>query len=101
VLAALHDLETGRALWTYNVRITLPGAGPNIPELSDDGRFALVLLPPSDTLPRSHVGLLSMRDGSVQQIFPVERVISIGFARGSDRLWIRSDNGVTGVYALN
>jgi hypothetical protein len=99
-LAALHDLETGRAVWVYDVRITLPGGNSYFPALSDDGRYALIGVPPTVRLSRSQVGLISTRDGSLQQTFPIDRAVAVGFARGSDRLWIHSENGVTAVYAL-
>jgi hypothetical protein len=100
VLAAYHDLETGRAIWTYRVRITVPGIGwyPT-PALSDDGRYALIGLPPSDSTDQNSVALVSTSDGSVQQQFRGGSKIAIGFGRGSRQLWIH-DRGLTAVYAL-
>ena len=101
VLAALHDLETGRAIWTHRVRITIPGLAYPIPELSDDGRYALIGLPPTNETIPYDLALISMRDGSVKQRFPVAEggKPTTGFARGSRRMWINI-SGLTTVYAL-
>jgi hypothetical protein len=100
VLAALHDIESGRAIWTYRVRITVPGSDYPVPALSDDGRYALIGLPPSDRAPENSVALISARDGTVQQVFRTsDYKVAMGFGRGSQRMWIH-DRGLTAVYAL-
>ena len=101
VLAALYDLDTGRTIWTHRVRITSPGLEYPTPELSDDGRYALIGLPPNNEPIPYDLALISMRDGSVQQRFPVAEggKPTMGFARGSRRMWINI-SGLTTVYTL-
>ena len=100
VLAALHDLETGATLWSYRARSTNVDQYAR-PELSDDGQYALIGLPASGTPPKYSIALLSPRDGSVQQLFRLERESTMGFARNSRSIWITEwGGGITAVYSL-
>ena len=98
VVAALHDLSTGRALWT--VRATVRRPTPSItPAVSDDGSYALIALP--YTGPHSQIALISMDDGRIVQTFrsPGPGFLNIGFLQGGRGAWVHSD-GMTALYDL-
>ena len=77
-IAALHDLETGRQIWKIRAAVNRPSQ-VGVPAISDDGRYALVALPPDQ--PRSPIALVSMNDGKVVQTLPSpgESLNSMGF----------------------
>lgn len=98
VIAALHDLETGRQLWDVRATVYRTTSYPN-PAISDDGRYALVGLPYKDA--HSQIALISMDDGKIVQTFrsPSEIALSMGFLQGGRGVWTHS-NGVTVLYDL-
>ena len=105
VLAALHDLETGRELWTIRATATNDYEFP-MPAISQDGRYALVGLMPERTNVR--IALVSMDDGKVVQTIPVPGGIyvtgsygayAMGFARDGRTVWT-SALGLTALYDL-
>ena len=96
VIAALHDLETGRRLWEVRATVPRTGSYPN-PAISDDGRYALVGLPS-----HSQLALISMDDGKIVQTFPSPgqgEPDSIGFFQGGRGVWIHR-YGATVLYKL-
>jgi hypothetical protein len=99
VIAALHDLETGRKIWDIRAIVHRPALFPN-PAISDDGRYAVVGLPYNG--PHSQIALISMDDGKIVQTFRSPAQVSlnsIGFLQGGHGVWIHSD-GVTVLYDL-
>jgi hypothetical protein len=99
VIAALHDLETGRQLWDVRAIVYQNALYPN-PAISDDGRYALVGLPSKG--PRSQIAVISMDDGKIVQTFwsPGQgQLNSIGFLQGGRGVWMHSE-GVTVLYDL-
>jgi hypothetical protein len=99
VIAALHDLETGRQLWDVRATVYRNALYPN-PAISGDGRYALVGLPYKDA--HAEIALISMDDGKIVQTFrsPGEGALnSIGFLEGGRGVWIHS-NGATVLYDL-
>ncbi|MDB5599719.1 MAG: hypothetical protein JWN71_1763 [Xanthobacteraceae bacterium] len=99
VIAALHDLETGRQLWEIRETVYRTELYPN-PAISDDGRYALVGLPYNP--PDSKVALISMAEGSIVQTFqsPGQGLPnSLGFFQGGHGVWVHS-HGVTALYSI-
>jgi hypothetical protein len=99
VIAALHDLETGRQLWDVRAIVYQNALYPN-PAISDDGRYALVGLPSNGS--HSQIALISMDDGKIVQTFSSPGQVqlnSIGFLQGGRGLWMHSE-GVTVLYDL-
>lgn len=98
VIAALHDLETGRQLWEVRATVHRTALYPN-PAISDDGRYALIGLPYNG--PDSQIALISMDDGKIVQTFrsPGYTLNSIGFLQGGRGVWMHGD-GVTDLYEL-
>jgi hypothetical protein len=102
ILAALHDLTTGQALWTIRATAVDDYEFPT-PAISQDGRYALVGLMPQRTNPQ--IALVSMDDGTVVQTFPVPGGIyvtgsyAMGFVRGGRAVWT-SALGLTALYEL-
>ena len=89
-IAALHDLETGRQIWKIRATVNRPSQVPT-PAISDDGRYALVALPPDQ--PRSPIALISMNDGKVVQTLPSppgSGLDSMGFLQGGRTVWTHS-----------
>lgn len=97
-IAALHDLETGRQIWKIRAAVNRPSQVAT-PAISDDGRYALVALPPDQ--PRSPIALISMNDGKVVQTLPSpgESVDSMGFLPGGRTVWTHS-RGLTAFYDI-
>ena len=95
VIAALHDLETGRQIWS--IRATGDRASEHPAHaLSDDGRYALVWLPSAP--PRSLNALISMNDGKIVQTLPSPGgLYSMGFLHGGRTVWTHGQ-GVTAFY---
>jgi hypothetical protein len=96
IVAALHDLETGRALWSIRATATNDYEFP-APAISPDGRYALVALMPQGDRPR--IGLLSMTDGAIVQTLPAPAgsTYAMGFARGGRAVWTQGYS-VTALY---
>jgi hypothetical protein len=106
VLAALHELETGRVLWTIRATAINDYEFP-MPAISPDGRYALVGLMPERTSVR--IALIAMDDGRIVQTVPVPGGIyvtgshgayAMGFARGGRTVWT-SALGLTALYELD
>jgi hypothetical protein len=97
VLLALHDIGTGRELWTIRATAVHDFQFP-APVLSPDGRMALVGLMPTEGIPP--IGLVSTQDGKVLQKLPAPGGrYAIGFARGGQIVWTHA-NGLTAFYEL-
>jgi WD40 repeat protein len=97
VLAALHDLDTGRALWSIRATATRDHEFP-APAISEDGRYALVgLMPRDDSV---QIALIAMNDGRIVQTLPAPGgAYTMGFARGGRTVWTHA-YGVTALYNL-
>jgi hypothetical protein len=99
VIAALHDLSTGRALWTIRAIIQQPNSSIT-PAISDDGRYAFIAFPYNGG--HSQIALVSMDDGRTVQTVrsPAQGSIhSIGFLQGGRGVWVHSE-GMTALYDL-
>lgn len=88
-IAALHDLETGRQIWSIRATVNRASQVP-APAISDDGRYALVALPPDP--PRSPIALISMNDGKIVQTLPSPGggLDAMGFLQGGRTMWTHS-----------
>jgi hypothetical protein len=95
VWAALYDLRSGRVLWTVEGRAETFGAGTAAPVIRDDGRYAILQLPPGAE--GQALALVDMRNGAILQRFP--SVMSFGFTRGGRTLWLEY-GGLLAFYAL-
>lgn len=97
ILAALHDLETGKPVWT--IRATVNADYEFLaPAISDNGRFALVGLVPNDT--GTLIGVVSMIDGKIVQTLPAPGGdYAMGFACGGRTVWTHA-NGLTALYDI-
>lgn len=98
VVAALHDLRTGRLLWS------VPGTAERFtaypaPAVSPDGRFAIVGVPASDPFPRA--ALISLKDGKVLQTFraPTGSAYTVGFNGRGRGFWM-SAGGLVVLYEI-
>jgi len=83
-LAELHDLDSGKVIWTMRERVKIK-VELSRPAISPDGRFALVAFPAGD-----HVGaaVVGMEDGRVRQELPSGGPrFTFGFARGGQTAW--------------
>jgi hypothetical protein len=99
VLAALHDVETGRLLWSIRATADNDFEFPT-PAISPDGRYALVgLMPEAGKAPR--IALVAMNDGTVVQTLPPPSgaQYSMGFAQSGRVVWTHS-SGLTALYAV-
>jgi hypothetical protein len=95
VLAALHDVDTGRELWTMRATAVHDFGFP-APSISPDGRTALVGLMPTEGIPP--IGLISAQDGKILQTLPAPgRTYAMGFARGGRAVWTNADE-LTALY---
>jgi hypothetical protein len=95
VLLALHDVETGRELWTIRATAVRHFAFP-APAISPDGRTALVGLMPTEGVPP--IGLISMQDGTILQTLPAPGgPYAMGFACGGRTVWTHAI-GLTALY---
>ena len=96
VLASLHDLGSGAAIW--NIRATVEDAQDYpVPAISPDGRYALIgLVPPNYT---QGIGLVSMKDGRIVQTIPWRLGLNdtIGFSQAGHMVWFQS-GAVTALY---
>ena len=98
ILAAVHDLGTGRALWTIRATVTADYEFPT-PAISQNGRYALVGLVPADARPL--IALVSMDDGKIVQTFPAPGGdYAMGFVRDGRSVWTHA-YGLTALYDLN
>jgi hypothetical protein len=98
ILAAVHDLGTGQALWTIRATATADYEFPT-PAISQNGRYALVGLMPADARPL--IALVFMDDGKIVQTFPSPGGnYAMGFVRGGRGVWTHA-YGVTALYDLN
>lgn len=95
VLAAMHDLENGRLLWSiratvsYNYEVAFPAISP-------DGRFALIELPPEGARPL--IALVALEDGKTIQTLPSPGgPFAMGFVRGGQSIWTHA-HGLTALY---
>jgi hypothetical protein len=97
VLAALHDLDTGRALWSIRATATASYEFPT-PAIGEDGRYALVGLMPRERGPQ--IALIAMNDGRIVQTLPAPGGdYAMGFARGGRAVWTHA-YGLTALYNL-
>jgi hypothetical protein len=95
VLAAMHDLATGRLLWRIRATVTTDHKFPT-PAISPDARFALVGLVPDGAGPQ--IALVKLEDGSIVQIIPAPGgEYTMGFARAGLSVWIHA-YGLTALY---
>jgi hypothetical protein len=96
VLAALHDVTTGRELWTIRARVTNDLEFPT-PAISPDGRYALVGLVPDK---RPLIALIAMDSGEIVQRLPAPGgAYAFGFANGGRTLWTHA-YGLTALYEV-
>jgi hypothetical protein len=108
VLAALHDLATGRELWAIRATAVNDHEFP-MPAISPDGRYALIGLmprPPSAEMAQissathASIALIAMDDGSIVQTFPAPGGdYAMGFVRGGRAVWAHA-YGLTALYDL-
>jgi hypothetical protein len=95
VLAAMHDLATGRPLWNIRATVITDYEFPT-PAISPDARFALVGLVPDGTLPQ--IALVKLEDGSIVQTIPAPGGdYAMGFARAGLSVWTHA-HGLTALY---
>ncbi len=93
VVAALHDLKTGKALWTLNATASHPSGYP-APAISHDAKFAIIGMPEERNVPR--FALISLRDGRILRTL---RGVwnsghAIGFTNDGRRFWISGGSSV-------
>jgi hypothetical protein len=97
VLAALHDLKTGREIWALRATAIADFEFPS-PAISPDGRYAMVGLMPGDVRPL--IALISMNDGKTVQTLPAPGgAYAMGFANEGRTAWTHA-YGVTALYDL-
>lgn len=96
VWAALHDATTGAVIWQMKDIATQFGSGFP-PEISSDGRLALMTLPARVKDP-TNLALVSMADGSILQRFKAAE--NFGFTGDGKALWIER-GGVYAIYVLS
>ena len=98
VLVALHDVETGRELWTMRATAVRDFGFP-APSISPDGRTALVGLMPTEGIPP--IGLLSAQDCKILQTLPAPGgAYAMGFTRGGRAVWTNAE-GLTALYEFH
>lgn len=85
--ASLHEVETGRLLWTLPWRFDRHDRLGNF-ALSPDGRLALIELVSRTERYKGLIAVVSMRDGKVLQTLSPRGEISMGFAAGGKVAWI-------------
>jgi hypothetical protein len=91
----MHDVATGRLLWSIRATVTEDYAFPT-PAISPDVRFALVGLVPDGALP--HIALVRLEDGSIVQTIPAPGGdYAMGFARAGLSVWTHA-YGLTALY---
>lgn len=93
VWAALHDTVTGGVIWQIEGAATRMGADYRAPEISPDGRLALIALPGAEP----DLALVKMTDGAILQTFTGAE--NFGFIRDGTALWI-DRGGSMSVYSL-
>ncbi len=97
VLAALHDLGSGRELWSIRATVTNDYEFPT-PAISQDGRYALVGLVPTDARPL--IALIAMQSGEIVQTLPAPGGdYAMGFVRDGRTVWTHA-HGVTALYDM-
>jgi hypothetical protein len=95
VIAAMHDLENGRLLWSIRATVSYSYEVP-APAISPDGRFALIALPPESARPL--IALVGLEDGRIVQTIPSPGGYSaMGFVRGGQSVWTHA-HGLTALY---
>jgi hypothetical protein len=95
VLAALHDLEDGRLLWSIRATVTRDYEFP-APAISPDARFTLIGLVPEGA--RALIALVAIEDGKIVQTIPSPGgSYAMGFARGGLSVWTHA-HGLTALY---
>ncbi|ANW04305.1 PD40 domain-containing protein [Bradyrhizobium icense] len=95
VIAAMHDLEDGRLLWSIRATVSYKYEGPP-PAISPDGRFALIELPPEGDRPL--IALVALEDGRIVQTIPAPSgYFGMGFARDGQSVWTHA-HGLTALY---
>jgi hypothetical protein len=89
VIAALHELSTGKAIWTRTATTTKFEAYP-WPAVSPDGKVALMGFPSPPEKP-TNAALISMIDGGVLQTLPNPwgSEYAVGFIRDGRSMWLR------------
>jgi hypothetical protein len=91
----MHDLATGRLLWSIRATVTADYKFPT-PAISPDARFALVGLVPEDASLR--IALVGLEDGSIVQTIPAPGGdYAMGFARAGLSVWTHA-HGLTALY---
>jgi hypothetical protein len=92
VVMALHDLQTGQAIWSISATINNPSFfAPGTPVISPDGRYAVVDLPLDGT--PSKTGIYAMADGELLQQLPRPGLhYSAGFINDGHSLWTHAYN---------
>jgi hypothetical protein len=95
ILAAMHDLDNGRLIWSIRATVTADYEFP-APAISPDARFALIGLVPEGTRPL--IALVALEDGRIVQTIPSPGGnYAMGFARAGLSVWTHS-HGLTAVY---
>jgi hypothetical protein len=95
ILAAMHDLENGRLIWSIRATVTADYQFPT-PAISPDARFALVGLVPESARPL--IALVTLEGGRIVQTIPSPGWdYAMGFARGGLSVWTHA-NGLTALY---
>jgi hypothetical protein len=108
VLAALHDLATGRELWAIRATAVNDFEFPTS-AISPDGRYALIGLMPGPLSAgkvniagaiEASIALVAMDNGAIVQTFPAPGpAYAMGFARGGRTVWAHA-YGLTALYDL-
>jgi hypothetical protein len=97
VLAAMHDLENGRLLWSIRATVKSDHEFP-APAISPDAQFALIGLVPENTRPL--IALVAMEDGKIVQTLPAPGgTYAMGFSQGGRLVWTHA-YGLTALYDL-
>jgi hypothetical protein len=81
----LHDINSGRFLWTMQGRVETFAGSWRYPVFRSDGRYGLLHLAPGKQ--GSELALVVISNGAILQRFPVG-VRSYGFTQGGRTLWI-------------
>lgn len=93
--AALHDARTGKMRWVLEATVA-DAPTYSKASISDDGRFALIGLPPRNR--RYEIGLVSMRSGQIVQRLPALGATigsyphAMGFADHGRTVWVQVGN---------
>lgn len=97
-LATLHDLATGRRIWSIRKTVT-QYSNYSTPAISPDGQLALMTIPVTDGY---RVALISMRDGRTLQTFRPPWTSELSLSFSSDGHFGRiSGNNVVVAYRIS